>query len=283
MYPHGEFGWFIQYIRFVYSHKCNEKVVCCRRGDELFFPNANRFLYDFPDCDIPDENRQGTYISQQECQFKIILEKQYPEFFIYHPGLYYNHKIFYHTLAVPLVPKIIRGIKCEIVLGPRQRKRRHRKNLPYWQGVVDKLISDGISVGVTGRKDTTFNLKGVINSWDYEDNHSSSIEMLQNCKVFCSAATGTAALAANCNVPMLLLVQNRLDWAPIYKLWNKDIIMSIPFTSTVMASLTSQKLYDALIQFYRDVCDGKAGSMTYGGEEIAKLWEAEWEIQRPFI
>ena len=106
-------------------------------------------------------------------------------------------------------------------------------------------------MGVIGKKDTTYDLRGVTNSWDYENNNSASIELLQNCKVFCGTTSGTSMLAANCRVPTLLLVASNDLYG--YNLYNKDAIVR-PLEDFWSYSWKHPEIvYDALMKYYKEV------------------------------
>ena len=58
--PHyGEFGWLVQrHMRLVSLIKTPYLVVCCRHGEEVFYPNADEFYYGWEDS-VPDTAKKG--------------------------------------------------------------------------------------------------------------------------------------------------------------------------------------------------------------------------------
>ena len=121
----GELGWFVLYIRLIYSLKCVEKVVCCKRGEEFFFPNVTSFIYDYPIITSSDKEKKGTRILPEEIEFKKQFEERYPDYFIFHASYW---RQFYGLDYVPIEPQKTYNLKCDIVIGPRLRLRRRRKN-----------------------------------------------------------------------------------------------------------------------------------------------------------
>ena len=235
--PHyGDFGSFlIWHIRWADAIQAPQKTVCCQSGEEIFYPSATDFFYDWENP-LGDSDRKGWRDWDNEDKARLIeLFSRSPEYKNYKEGFNivdlfpvnepgkYSHAIltrfgtdgskdktsFFahpHSNSLRIKPKKLVGLKCDVVLGPRKRIRSRFRNWPHWHKIGEMLKADGLSFAVVGKEETTFKVKHAdIYSWEYES-PDSIIELLQSTKVFASMDTGTAHLAALVNsTPMVVL------------------------------------------------------------------------------
>lgn len=221
----GEFGFFINtFSRYVNYFKCLKKIVCCKKGQEVFFPSADEFFYDWEDFH-DDKNKLGANIPTGDSKYKKIKAKissKFRGFDVIEVG----HEIpyrFVQFMPVDLIP-FCEELKYDVVIGPRNRARDIQRNYPEekWQKIVDKLIKNGFSVASIGQKETSYDLKGVsYNSWDNNRPTDAMISMLQNCKLFIGTDTGTSHVATMCGCPMIIF--RKQDWSTNFIPFMKQI------------------------------------------------------------
>jgi len=221
---YGEFGSLVhKLIRLVHYHKANKKIVCCKRGEESLFPTADKFYYDWVDC-VEDIHKWG-FFSKRSIQgvknhkyreyqniisedFENIKKKfrencNYIHLWKFNKDTNFNK--YSHHFRVPLKPRVLKNIKADIVITPRNRKSRSENNFLKWQELIDFFNEKGHTVGCVGSEEQSFHLQGdVINSWDYEDNSGAVIEMINNCKLFIGIDTGVTHLASMMSIPMIV-------------------------------------------------------------------------------
>lgn len=221
---YGEFGSTVhKLIRMVHFHKSPIKIVCCKRGEEALFPSANEFYYDWNDC-VDDIHKWG-FFSKRKLQgnknyryneYKKMIsddfEKIKSKFSCYcnyvHLWKFNKDTSFLdyaHNFKVDLKPRILRGIKADIVISPRSRKGRSENNFLLWDRIINTFNQNGYTVGCVGSKEQSLELRNsFVNSWDYEDNSSAVIELLNNCKLYLGLDTGVSHLASMMSVPMIV-------------------------------------------------------------------------------
>jgi len=224
----GEFGFFINtYIRFIHYFKCPKKIVCCRPGEEIFFPSADEFMYDWNDFQ-QDKDRIGANIPAGNKQYRFLkttLQQQYPNHEIVEVGHEISYR-FVQFMPVPLEP-FCDKIEVDVVIGPRNRPRDEQRNFPRdkWQNIVRQL--KGWRIGIVGQEETSYDFEESVNkSWQYPQPADAMISMLKNCKVFIGTDTGTAHVAAMCGCPMVLF--RKKDWStdfiPFMKQQNDKLV-----------------------------------------------------------
>jgi hypothetical protein len=212
--PHyGEFGFFItNHVRYVHYCKAAYKVVCCRRGDEPFFPSADEFFYEWENP-CPDSKRcvflgatpeWTARIRAEVARLKEELSQRFPGFeLVWSPRLEKEH-VLDPDFAFDVVPSRSRGLKTDVVISCRRRRIDPEKNFRRWNEIVAPLASRGLSIGIVGRRETSFspprcNLK----SWTYGDTDA-DVEMLKNCRLYIGTDSGVSHMAAFLRVPMIL-------------------------------------------------------------------------------
>jgi hypothetical protein len=207
----NEFGTLMMHhVRRIHGHTAKSKIVCCRKGEEVLFPSANEFYYDWEE--VPDVAR-GRQLTQSSANHRYLvrlasrLERQFPHATPHLPDLCRPTRESDFTPK----PRWIRGLKTDIVIGARLRQHVPERNFHHWQAVVDGLIAEGLSVSVVGREEVTVPISGLqIRSWDYDD-LDAAIELLQNCRLFLGTDSGVTHMAVLAGVPILVFhSQNRI-------------------------------------------------------------------------
>ena len=215
---YGEFGsTVVKLIKIVHFVNAPKKIVCCKKGEECYFPNANEFFYEWDDF-VEDEHKWGFFTkkSPRHSTYKKMLSKDF-EKIKNHFGdqCHYIHlwkfnidKIFnkyHHYFTFKLCPKIKNNISADVIISPRNKMSRKENNFLQWEQIISELNKKSYTVGCVGSKDQSITLKNnYINSWDYEDNSSAVIELLSNCKLYLGLDTGVSHLAAFMSVPMIV-------------------------------------------------------------------------------
>lgn len=204
----GEYGHFILgYIGFVHTHTIfRNKIVCCRKGDECYFPSASRFniiddkVYDFVPPDAQRGWDAGSFHSYIRDVYHTI-KQDFPGYDFITPVMGYRYVQF------ELRPKL-RGLNFDIILGTRnlrKDRRRRKMNWGRWQELADLLIANGLTVGVIGREKSSFAVKGCTHSWDCGNDGDCVVEMMQNCKVYVGVDSGVSHLACFLRKPTILI------------------------------------------------------------------------------
>lgn len=244
----AEFGHFIlTHVRQVFFHNSRERIICCRPGEEVWFPSRHsdqktRFFTDWVDP-IPDHRRAGSIRAAVAWPH---IQKMFPN---HHPVVAGNLTMeeewmeIFADQQIPYAPKR-RGLHVDVVLGIRQREYMPIKNWQHWQWLTDKLRAKGLTVGVVGRKETAFVPEGVeAFSGDYKDSDA-GIEMIQNCRLYCGSDTGVSHMAASLNANMVVFrcPQGGRDFIPIMQAQNKnrtyEVMDGWDSPSSVLAAIT---------------------------------------------
>lgn len=193
-------------MRLIHWHKASRKVVCCRRGEEVLYPNADEYFADWTDP-VDDAVRGGTGAALEWPE----IEARYPGHVVVQTG---NLTPAQETLCicpglrVPLRPKR-RGLRADVVFGIRVRAFCREKNWPAWQMVADAVTAAGYTFAVIGARPTTLDLDGQTHhSADYDTD--AAVELLDNCKLYVGSDTGVSHLAAEIGARMLVF---RQEWS----------------------------------------------------------------------
>lgn len=226
---YGEFGSTVhKLIRIVDFHNSPKKIVCCKRGEEVYFPSADEFYYDWNDC-VQDIHKWGFFVKRKKVKDKndkiINYGKMLQEDFIKIKSKFGENVNYVHlwkfnsdkeyekhasNFRVKLKPKEIRGIRADIIISPRNRTSRSENNFLQWEELIDFFNTNGYSVGCVGSKEHSLKLRNsFVNSWDYKDNASAVIELLNNCKLYLGLDTGVSHLASIISVPMIIFSHSR--------------------------------------------------------------------------
>lgn len=221
----GDFGPVVhKLIKIVHFFECSKKIVCCKRGEESYYPSADEFYYDWDSfveekhrwaffskrkiTSIGKNEKYGYYQKRysEECDK---IESYFGNKFNYiHLWKFNVDSIFErhdNLFRFDLKPKVFNNIKTDVVIVPRKRESRKKNNFLHWEKIIDEFNKNGFSVGCVGSEEESFKLKNSkVNSWDYEDNSGAVIEMLLNCKLYLGLDTGTSHLASFMSTPMII-------------------------------------------------------------------------------
>lgn len=217
---YGEYGWFLNsYIRLVHYYISSKKVVCCRRGEEAYFPSATEFYYEWKDI-FEDSEKCGfrnTWpigpLFEETSEEKILATKltaRYPE----HELLGFHYGIppeLVQYFPVPIKIQRQYNLHPDVVICARRRYAmgnfgdRGTRNYEQWPRIIEPLLESGYQIGIIGKHDTSYNFPGIqIRSWEYEDSVGAVFEMLSNARLFIGTDTGPTHLAALSQTPMIL-------------------------------------------------------------------------------
>jgi len=233
--PHyGEFGWLvIRIMRLMHIVKAPEKIICCHPGEEIYYPSADEFYYDWKNS-IPNRKIKGYYTSLEDKKQLISkIKKKYHDYkivdfstipiednfnfadIIRKIGLDFCRRlesVIIKNIRYKLNPKI-NNIKTDVVFGARKRSRSSGKNWKYWNKLGELLKKKGLSYSVAGVKDQSYFVEGAIcHAWQYESPSDASVEMIQNCSLYIGSDTGTTHLASFIQKPIITVgYQPKLD------------------------------------------------------------------------
>jgi len=207
----GEFGCMILYhIRFVHTYPAPRKIVCCRRGEEVFYPSAAEFDYDWQ-LDLPDTARSkiGERVMQDPLWAGLVNRISQKHEAIPVPSQY----CYDYHVKFPVSPRRRRGLAVDVVLAPRVRQFQSQRNFNRWEELADAIAANGFSVGCVGKEDTSLRIRASsLNSWDCPDPTDAMIEMLGSCRAYVGTDTGPTHLAGFMDVPMVLFGNCGLMW-----------------------------------------------------------------------
>jgi len=216
----GEFGWFvIRTIREVDKHPAKHKVVCCRPGQEIFFPSADAFFYDY-DAAFKEKGRnakvptlglgrvwhvQAANAIANQCRYS---NPDYADHEIFNTtkGNCYKHsKDIYHFPK--LTPKLEYD-PVDVVFSTRNRREFKGKNrsADFYTSTLKLLMENGYTTGVVGIKKQSINLPYVDSrSWDYPYEEEATVAMMQNAKLVVTTNTGISHLAVMLRCPLFVI------------------------------------------------------------------------------
>jgi len=221
---YGEFGSTIyKLVRIVHFYNAFKKIVCCKRGEEVLFPTADEFYYDWEDK-VEDVHRWGFFTKKKIQGVKNHRYREYQKMIAvdfdrikskFGSDCNYVHlwkfnkdhsfAFYAHHLRVDLKPKILKNIRADIIITPRYRKSRTENNFLEWDKLINIFNKNGYTVGCIGSKEQSLDIEGsYVNSWSYEDNLSAILELMNNCKIFLGLDTGVSHLASMLSIPMIV-------------------------------------------------------------------------------
>jgi hypothetical protein len=204
----SEFGTMIMhYVRWVNHEAKNfeRTVVCTRPGLEALFPAATEFFYDW--SNPPDECKNTALLKSRENEeyLQLLGEK----LLMKHPGA----ELMFPIRKMPVhkdwdftpVPKVVRGLKTDVVIAPRFRNYGEHRNFEGWMEVAKTLDAVGIKMMSIGAEETSVTDLPVEDaSWKY-DSLDACLEMMQNCKLVVASESGMAHLAVLAGAPLAVI------------------------------------------------------------------------------
>lgn len=205
----GEFGWMLVcFVKAFHSDSHTNKIICCKKGHECLFPSAKYFYYNWKD--VPDYEKAGfSNVSDEDIIKKRIIKKfkdkdiefvHLSEFGWHNKNNYANYNF---------IPKNVttNNLKVDVVIAPRNRLIDPHRNWTKenWQIVVDLITNEGITVGLCGTLETSFELKNVLyRSYDYID-VDSDVELITNAKLVITQESGMQYLSFLCEKPTICI------------------------------------------------------------------------------
>jgi hypothetical protein len=208
----GEFGWYIVlFVKRVQGYNHENKIVCAKKGHECLFPTANHFHYDWQD--IPDHHKAGiSEMQDEESIKKQIIEKYKTEdiTFLSPSETSWNEKLSYHKNVFVPQAKSNNNLVVDAVICPRNRKMDSHRNWTHqgWHDFITQLNNNGLSVGVCGNKETSFELDNAkYKSYNYID-VDSDVEMMSKARIVIAQESGLLYLSYLCKRPTVVLGWN---------------------------------------------------------------------------
>jgi Flp pilus assembly protein TadD len=241
---HGEFGsLLIRHVRFVHELDAREKLVCCRRGQEMFYPTATGFVYEWEDpgadVSIPGDGPKGK-APQREGYTPVD-----PVYRIHEPWKKFKLSAPHRLPAV------------DVALGVRQRTQKFEaegrepsRNWTHWDWLATQLRKAKLSVGLVGHPSSSQNVQSDAVAWDHPDGfNAGSVDLLTHCRVYLGTDTGTTHLAAFCDAPTIgfRIDTSGVDWMVYAQAMNQNVFKRLPHS----AWEDRQAVLDAVFDFLR--------------------------------
>ena len=210
----------LRVVRKIHAHPDPHKIVCAKAGFEALYPSAQSFVYEWTDAaDIHKNTRLERSRAHKKyiVQLQAALEVKYPHANVVVPT---SREINSPSWNFRPTPGVLRGLRADVVVGPRRREYAAERNFPHWQRLIDSFNAIGLTVSAIGAADTSeLSLSGLVHrSWDY-DALDAGIELLQNCKLAVMTDSGGAHLAVLCGAPLKIIhersgrrVTGRVRW-----------------------------------------------------------------------
>jgi hypothetical protein len=218
----GEYGTMLMHhVRWVHSRDADQKVVFCRPGQEVLFPSATAFRYDW---DSPPDYQKRSRLWRTSAHVEYMeglagrMKLEYPGFQILIP---------YHKHPNRPEPKFkletgLLSRRVDVVLAPRHRQHAQNRNFQHWQFLADGLHERGYIVGLAGIRETSQDLTGVdegLKGWNLGGDRE-QLQLLNTARVTVTTDSGIAHLAVlNQNPLMVLYDQEGLDGPDTKNAW----------------------------------------------------------------
>lgn len=222
----GEFGWFCSHwVRQVAQIKADSLIVCCKKDDEIFYPNATEFYSDYDNTVWPElpqgMGKVGVWGEQGKILEKVLSENpQWRNYTIFRPSKGWEYAMDLNH-AVDLTSEL--DIHVDLVISARNcsfkgaRSKKTFTNIDVDTLPLDELQKLGITIGLIGTKDSTVDLPNVdIKSYSFDKPNHASVSMMQNCKLAMVQNTGVMHLASLCDSPTVVFGKHKthmVEWA----------------------------------------------------------------------
>jgi hypothetical protein len=246
----GEFGWMIMcFVKKFHADPSPNKIICCKPGHECLYPTASGFFYDWQD--VPDSQKAGVYEVTDEELIKARVMEKYPnqaiEFVpLSEVGWHNKHDFAQHTFIPQSKHNL--GLKVDVIITPRNRVIDAQRNWTKenWQLVVNGLCHNGISVGVCGSPDSSFDLQNIaFKSYNYID-VDSDVEMMNNAKLIVTQESGMQYLSFLCQRPTFCIDYYHADAGELHR------NMNIKFSNPTYVWDNPALLVDDVISFLKE-------------------------------
>lgn len=238
------------FVKKFHADPSPNKIICCKPGHECLYPTASGFFYDWQD--VPDSQKAGVYEVTDEELIKVMVTEKYPnqeiEFVpLSEVGWHNKHDFAQHTFIPQSKHNL--GLKVDVIITPRNRLMDPQRNWTKenWQLVVNGLCHNGISVGVCGAADSSFDLQNItFKSYDYID-VDSDVEMMNNAKLVVTQESGMQYLSFLCQRPTFCIDHYHADFGA-----NLHRNMDIKFRNTMYVWNNPALLVDDVISFLKE-------------------------------
>lgn len=214
----GEFGWYLMtFVKRVHGFNHNNIIVCTKPGHESLFPKAKNFFYDWQD--ISDNLKAGVhYLTDEDvlkkniCQYFSLSEDDIT--FLYPQESSWEEKSTLAKFSFIPKPKKILDLQVDVMIAPRNRIMDQNRNWSQdaWDYVVNRLYYLGISVGICGQKETSFDCKRAkYRAWEMGDIEG-DLNIILNSKCCILQESGLAYLTYMCEKPVLFVGHYHRDF-----------------------------------------------------------------------
>jgi len=233
---YGEFGQIIdKVIKVVHFFEAPEKIICCKPGEEAYYPSGDDFYYDWTYDLIDDVHKWGSFTKRKYWkEYKVRAQNEKYSYYKKYAGQeaqrireHFGNKYnfvdlwvfnqrdmmwttnYSHLFHFELKPrKQIPGLYADVIISPRNKQCRADNNFD-WTEFCNVMTSAGYKIGCVGAKETSQNItNSSANSWDYDDSASAAIQLLRDCKLYVGLDTGPSHLASFMSVPMIVFQHN---------------------------------------------------------------------------
>jgi hypothetical protein len=199
----------LKHCRHIHKGKAAEKVVCCEPGLECLFPSATSYFYSYKNP-IADKDRcsDGSYSKGQRlARYNEELRKQLIKLYPDHTIDPLNYDCPWHTSDsvkfMPKVPHILPAVN--VTIGTRKRNFVPEKNFLYWDYIISNLKANGLTIGLIGAKDTSFDISADAKSWDHPNGPTfGTVDLLANCSWFIGTDSAMGHLSALMDVNSII-------------------------------------------------------------------------------
>lgn len=246
----GEFGWMIMcFVKKFHADLSPDKIICCKPGHECLFPTATKFFYDW--LDILDSQKAGVAEVTDEDEISERVKNSFPneeiEFVHLSEVGWHNKHDFAQYVFIPK-SKYKLELKTDVIITPRKREIDSFRNWTQekWQLVVDELNESGVTVGVCGNKETSFDISNVKHkSYEHID-VDSDVEMMNNAKLIITQESGMQYLSFLCQRPTFCIDHYHKDFgADLHRNLN------IPFKEYKIGWEYPELLVDEILEFLK--------------------------------
>jgi hypothetical protein len=200
----GEFGWYIMnHVKRIHGYNSQHKIACIKRGHECLFPTVAEFFYDWQD--IPPDKKAGVSKNPHEEELKARLRDKFGDVLFANPqDTSWEEKTSLANFTFKPVPLHNHNFSVDVVIAPRHRRIDPNRNYKNWQKLANRLGKLGYAVAACGTQKESFNLRGVIRSWNYID-VDTDVEIINKAKVVIVQDSGLAYLAMLCDKPLIII------------------------------------------------------------------------------
>lgn len=233
----GEFGWLIlKHIRHVHRTEAEEKVVCCEKGTECLFPTATEFFYNWKNPE-PDDRRcaSGVYGDDRKLkEYKRELNRELKTIYQKHELDNLNYDCEWHTSnLIKFLPKVENAIlPVDVAICARKRRFAEAKNWSHWPELLERLAGWGMTVGVVGAQETSFDLAAASYAWQHPGGATEgTVDLLAHCKLYIGTDSGVSHLAALMDTPSVIFrcpAPGNPDMIGVMQRANRSLVIKLP-------------------------------------------------------